>query len=774
MKCQWRRKESKEPDQKKDVPKVLNSDLLFEAWAPFVDPNFCLTRDICDIVLQCLVPPLKPLPIIRVIPEICEKLWTERKVVAVATSTGSGKSSRVPAAVLRSAPFAIAKEIVIWVAVPTRVAASTLWKRVQHENPTLKIGAAYDRQIHYDEKTQIRYVTTNHLWNHLIRHHSDGKGLERQVIVLDEIHHSSSETTKLLQTVKYLYGLVPFALLILSATLANIDISFFNKWLHVVSLDQFVFPIQILYCPVDHISPSEKLLIQYGQTQILNCVHVLFRHPEKFVDPCILVFLSGESQIYHLEYFLEKQGKGLVDIRYGFSRAAELAASSDATSEEAKKADCLSPPQPGKIKIVLATDMMESSVTIPGVTHIFDFCICKVPFQKPGEIGITLQQIRCSQSSLQQRAGRTGRTCPGTVYRFISETEFKALPQINESEFTRLTPSIPVLELMRIGSHLNPQVIFQLPNEVYTQVLAHLSRLQLVDISEEKGHPKITELGRKLNLTNSSSLEQALLFEHVHSIAHGHDRPVSLVLEGKNTKQTFIVGDTSKWDRADRDTATIAAIILLAFYEFRNDGILFYKAKTFQERKEYYSEHFADLEADSDGAAYIGLFVRMIRESSYKPTDNTFAKWCWENSINSQTMRQIRRLVKRLCLQIYPDTPFPEWDHFVRYLAHFDANHPKKWLQPVLANWVQILGTQTCIYSQFKPKDDRYTPLSCHSIDDPQKKDLYKLDNRRSLLVWRENNLPQFLLSFARINFVDGSGRMIRLIHFTFPLSCVF
>ncbi|WP_437187668.1 ATP-dependent helicase HrpB [Planctomicrobium sp. SH668] len=415
-------------------------------------------------------PDLSSLPIQEVLPHLLEVLSTRSSVVLRAP-TGAGKTTRVPPAILRSG---LAGDGQIVMLEPRRIAARAAAVRMAQEME-VGVGREVGYSVRFDSKasdaTRILVVTEGVLLRRLqLDSFLDGVS----VVVFDEFHERNLASDLALGMVRRIQQTVrpDLKIVVMSATLDPVPIA---AWLGaesaVVESQGRSFPVDVLYQKFrDPRHPLE--LVTAGVEQIF---HGTTGH--------LLVFLPGVGEIHRamrdLEEFSRRHQTPLLPL-YGDLPPEEQDAVLNST---------------GGRKIILATNVAETSVTIPGVTAVVDTGVAKVMRFDPvaGLDRLVLEPI--SQASADQRAGRAGRTQPGVCLRLWDEKSHRLRSAQTDPEIKRVDLAGPVLQLLSWGER-DVQGFPWLespPVEAVEQALLLLRRLGGIDEAGE-----VTPLGYQL------------------------------------------------------------------------------------------------------------------------------------------------------------------------------------------------------------------------------------------------------------------------------------
>lgn len=463
--------------------------------------------------------PLSPLPIDEVLPQVIEALRTSSSVVLRAP-TGSGKTTRVPPALL-DAGLARAGHIVMLE--PRRVAARAAARRIASERGG-EVGGEIGYQVRFDQRigrdTRIRIVTDGVL----LRMLQDDPFLERVAIVLfDEFHERGLNVDLALAMVRRVQQTVrpDLKIVVMSATLAAEPIA---EWLgncSIVTAEGKLFPVNVEYFETGELferhTPSggagfRSPVGRGGQGGLGRAVaYALEKSPGD-----LLVFLPGVGEIRRaadeLQSLADRHDLAIMPL-YG-----------DLPPEQQ---DAVLGPCPRR-KLILATNVAETSITIDGVTVVVDSGQARV-MRFDEQVGLDrLELARISKASADQRAGRAGRTQPGICLRLWSERDQRGMPDHEDPEIRRVDLAGPVLELRAWGETDIPGFPwFELPREsLIEQAEALLRQLGAVDsggitalgrrMARLPVHPRIARLlleGQRLGVGDRAALAAAMLSE---------------------------------------------------------------------------------------------------------------------------------------------------------------------------------------------------------------------------------------------------------------------
>ncbi len=414
---------------------------------------------------------LSPLPVDAVLPEVAAALADARAVVLRAP-TGSGKTTRVPPALLEAEPVAGGRVVVLE---PRRLAARAAAGRVADERGW-ELGGPVGYQVRFDRRagagTRLLYVTEGIL----VRRLQDDPFLEGVgALVFDEIHERSLQADLALGMARRVQGEVRADLQIvaMSATVDPGPLAAFLGGCPVVETHGRLHPVEIRHAarPVARDPRSLAAAVAAGVRELLA---------ETGGD--LLVFLPGVGEIRAAEEALEPlaQGRGLALLRlHGGLPLAEQ----DAVLRPAERR-----------KVILATNVAESSVTVEGVTGVVDTGLARTLRFDPASGLDRLELGRISRASADQRAGRAGRVEPGVCLRLWPEIEDAALPERDLPEVARVDLAGAVLQLLAWGE-AEPAAFPWLDPPRPEALASARELLELLGAVDDRG---VTAAGRRL------------------------------------------------------------------------------------------------------------------------------------------------------------------------------------------------------------------------------------------------------------------------------------
>ena len=366
------------------------------------------------------------LPVDAILPEVLASLQRTPSLV-IEAPPGAGKTTRVPPAILGI----VSGEVIVLE--PRRIAARMAARRVAFELGE-DVGETIGYQVRFEEKisprTRLRFVTEGILTRRLL---TDPmlKGVD--AIVLDEFHERHLDSDLALALLKRLQRTRPeLRIVVMSATLDAGPIASFLGNCPVLRSEGRLFPLSIRHLPY---SPEAL------HVQVKSAVELLLREGQ---TGNILTFLPGAAEIRRTMRECEaiaRQAGLLVLPLHGELSPAEQDRAVLPSAER---------------KLILATNVAESSVTVEGVTAVIDCGLARSATYSPWTGLPTLHIGRISKASATQRAGRAGRTGPGEVLRLYPEEDYALRPDHTAPEIARTDLSQLLLSLRAMNvEHLN-------------------------------------------------------------------------------------------------------------------------------------------------------------------------------------------------------------------------------------------------------------------------------------------------------------------------------
>ncbi|KAI0761980.1 P-loop containing nucleoside triphosphate hydrolase protein [Trametes elegans] len=417
----------------------------------------------------------------------------ENDVTVLIGETGSGKTTQVPQYLLESG---LAGTGMIAVTQPRKVAATSLATRVAAEQGT-SVGAVVGYSVRFDEaaspETRIKYVTDGMLVRELL---GDPLLSRYSVIVVDEAHERTLRTDLLIANLKTIQKirngpwdakgkasaakLRPLKVVIMSATLEAEKFSRFYNNAKVVYVKGRQHPVTIY-----HTSASQP---DYVDAALRTFFQIHTDRPQGDV----LIFLPGQEDIESLEKSIQLYANQLPKDLPGV-----LVCPMYAALPPSQQSKIFSPTPAGMRKCILATNIAETSITIPGIKYVIDTGKCKEKRYVARQAGTgfdTLLTRDITQSSAVQRAGRAGREGSGYCFRLYTEDAFRKMPVTAEPEIRRCTLTSSLLQLKCLGQDLEELDFMDKPEE--ESVVSALKTLFLLGALDNR--KALTPVGRHI------------------------------------------------------------------------------------------------------------------------------------------------------------------------------------------------------------------------------------------------------------------------------------
>ena len=411
------------------------------------------------------------LPIFEALPALKGALGARETAVLVAPP-GAGKTTAVPLALLEE-PWVQGRKLIVLE--PRRLAARAAAARMAAnlgESVGETVGFRVRLQSKVSARTRIEVVTEGVFTRMIL----DDPGLDGVAAVLfDEFHERSLDADLGLAFARDVQSVLrdDLRLLVMSATLDGARISALLNDAPVVESQGRMFPVDTRYLGRDERQRLEERVGRAVERALAE------------ETGSILVFLPGQGEIRRAESWLsERLRRPDVDVAplYG-------------ALEPAVQDRAISPAPAGRRKVVLATSIAETSLTIEGVRVVIDAGLARVPRYDPAS-GITrLETVRVSRAAADQRRGRAGRTEPGVCYRLWDEPETRSLPAFARPEILEADLSRLALDLARWGAKDASGLTFldPPPPAAFAEARALLARIQALD-----AHGDLTPHGKAL------------------------------------------------------------------------------------------------------------------------------------------------------------------------------------------------------------------------------------------------------------------------------------
>ena len=418
-------------------------------------------------------------------------LIAKNQVVIVCGETGSGKTTQLPKICL---DLGIGARGLIGHTQPRRLAARSVATRLAQELKT-QVGAGVGVKIRFHDKSTadswVKLMTDGIL---LAESQSDPYLNAYEAIIIDEAHERSLNIDFLLGYLKQLLVKRPDLKVIITS--ATIDAERFaqhfavdGKKAPVIEVSGRLYPVEVRHRPVEDIDKKDDERDLYDA--IVDAADELAR-----LGPGdILVFLPGEREIREAAEALRKHA--LARPGLGSAHAPEILPLFSRLS--AGDQDRIFKPSSGQRRIVLATNVAETSLTVPGIRYVIDTGLARVKRYSYRNKVEQLQVEKISQAAARQRAGRCGRVAAGVCIRLYDETDFNARPPFTDPEILRSSLAGVILRMksLRLTDVESFPFIEPPPAKAISDGYALLQELGALDDEDGQGS-KLTKVGEAL------------------------------------------------------------------------------------------------------------------------------------------------------------------------------------------------------------------------------------------------------------------------------------
>ena len=365
----------------------------------------------------------------------------KNKVVIVESPTGSGKTTQIPV-ILYEAGYAT--NGMIAVTQPRRIAALSVSEFISKQ-----MGTPYPGLVGYKMRfedntgpdTRIKIMTDGILLQEM---KLDPWLSKYSVVMVDEAHERSLNIDFILGLLKrVLRERSDFHVIVSSATMNTQAFSDYFDGAPIVSIDTITYPVSVIYDPIQG---GATTATEAGCDILLSKIsttvdRILDNDEGSDINGGILIFLPGEKII-----------KDCVErlLHCPFSRHLHILPLYGRLAKEEQERVFDDPPA-GKKKVIVTTNIAETSVTIHDITSVIDSGLAKLNFYSPRTFTSSLNETPVSKASCNQRKGRAGRTHEGVCYRLYSRKDFEARPLYTTEEIYRTDLSEVVLRMAELG-----------------------------------------------------------------------------------------------------------------------------------------------------------------------------------------------------------------------------------------------------------------------------------------------------------------------------------
>lgn len=403
-------------------------------------------------VSRSLLSQRKNLPVWNYKDRIRDALSHSKNLVIV-SQTGSGKTTQIPQFLLEG----LENTWKIGVTQPRRVAAVTVAQRVASEMGVEiggKVGYSVRFDHQYSDSTRLKYLTDGMLLREVL---TDPSLSKYKIIILDEAHERTVHTDVLFAFLKRLQKnqRPDLKLVIMSATLQAKQFANYFGSCEILSIPGRLFDVEILY--------TDRPQLDYLDSAVTTVCQI---HAEKPYPGDVLVFLTGQEDIESAHALLLEKTR-LIPKDLPSMNVLPFFAS----LPQEQQAKVFVPSKGNMRKIVLATNIAETSLTIPGIKYVVDCGLSKKRVFQPRTGMDLLVSVPISKAEAWQRAGRAGREQSGFCFRLYTESTFDGLKENIVPEILRCNLSMVALQLRAMG--ISSIMEFEFMNQPPIESLKH-------------------------------------------------------------------------------------------------------------------------------------------------------------------------------------------------------------------------------------------------------------------------------------------------------------
>ena len=448
----------------------------------------------------------------------------DHQVVIIAGETGSGKTTQLPKILLELGKTSIGHTQ------PRRIAARTIAERISDELGT-PLGGLVGYQVRFTDTvgpdTRIKLMTDGILLNEI---HRDRLLRKYDAIIIDEAHERSLTIDFLIGYLKQLMPQRPDLSIIVTS--ATIDPESFSRHFAdsagigapIVQVSGRTFPVEVRYRPLVAEAPIEDDEDDAEAEADLDPMEGINAALDELAGESngdVLVFLSGENEIRDAQEAIGGRNLPFTEVLPLYGRLSS--AEQHRVFESGRAAGI-------RRRIVLATNVAETSLTVPGITYVIDAGTARISRYSVRSKVQRLPIEAISQASANQRSGRSGRTSNGIAIRLYSEQDFMRRPEYTEPEILRTNLAAVILQMISLGLGDIANFPFLQPPDSrgIKDGLDLLRELGAVS-GTGTGDPAITRIGTQLT---QLPIDPRLARMVVESKQHGVTREVMAIVAG--------------------------------------------------------------------------------------------------------------------------------------------------------------------------------------------------------------------------------------------------
>ncbi|XP_028662843.1 ATP-dependent RNA helicase DHX33 [Erpetoichthys calabaricus] len=533
----------------------------------------------------------KHLPIYQARTQLINRLRQLQSTILIG-ETGSGKTTQIPQYLYEAG---IGRQGIVAITQPRRVAAISLAARVSEEKKS-ELGKLVGYTVRFEDvtsaETKVKFMTDGML----LREALGDRLLQRySVVILDEAHERTLHTDVLFGVIKNAQerrkDKFPLKVIIMSATM---DVDLFSQYFNnapVLYLEGRQHSIQIFY--------TKQTQSDYLQAALISVFQI---HQEAPSSHDILVFLTGQEEIEAMARTCRDIAKHLPD-----SCPQMTVVPLYASLPYMQQMKVFHVAAKGCRKVILSTNIAETSITIPGIKFVIDTGMVKAKRYNPDSGLEVLAVQRISKAQAWQRTGRAGREDSGVCYRLYTEEEFEKFNSMTVPEIQRCNLASVILQLLalRVPNVLAFDFISKPSPD---SIRAAIEQLDLLGAVEQKDNQVIlTALGKKM---------------------------ASFPLEPKFSKAILL----SPEFHCTEEVLTIVSLLSV-------DSVLYNPPNR---RDEVHSARRKFISSEGDHMTLLSIYRAFKNVNANKD-------WCRENFVNSRNMAlvtEIRSQLRDICLKL--------------------------------------------------------------------------------------------------------------------------